>query len=317
MKDIRKVVDIMNRKATENEAKLECAKGAIQEAAKLARDRGDECSSLKNQLDVGNNELGLFRRENERLENESKSLKDKLIAAAALNEENNKIMNAKDEKICKYDAQLAIMTKELTSKQSAQSNLEKIVMSMKKKHKRSMIEREALKKQLKKKAKLLEARMKEEQQKLITEEFTALDEGKVELEKLNLGLKEQLRSSETEVSTLKQQLHESQSKQANVNRKIKLDYDLSMNKLRDSFNKELFYYGNIIRQLETQLDHAITSKTTIEEILASLQNELVDEKSRRHEMEVKLKSTEQSLLAKTKKTQTALQNLCLDLSSNK
>ena len=315
MKDIRKVMDIMNRKAIENETKLDCAKGAIQEAAKLARDRGDECSSLKRQLDVISKELGLIRKEYEKLETENKSLKDKLTVASALHQENKKNMNEKDENICKYDAQLVIMKKELTSKQSALSNLEKIVMSTKKKLKRSIVERESLKKQLKKKAKLLEAKMNETQQKLETKELSVLKEGKAELETLALDLQEQLQSSQTKVSTLTKQLHELKSKQIDVSRKITLDHDLSMNELRDSFNKELFYYGNVIRDFEIRLDAAIASKKSMEEIVTSLKKELVNEKKHKHEIEVKLTSTEQSLLAKTKKTETALQNLCLHLSS--
>ncbi len=315
MKDIRKVVDIMNRKAIENETKLDCAKGAIQEAAKLARDRGDECSSLTRKLDVINNELGLIRKEYEKLETENKSLKEKLIVATALHQEHKKNMNEKDENICKYDAQLIIMKKELTSKQSALSNLEKIVMSTKKKLKRSIAERESLKKQLKKKAKLLEAKMNETQQKLETKELSALNDDKEELETFTLDLQERLQSSQTKVSTLTKQLHELKSKQVDVNRKIKLDHDLSMNELRDSFNKEIFYYGNVIRDFEIRLNAAMASKKGMEEIVASLKKELVNEKKLKNEIKVKLKSTEQSLLAKTKKTETALQNLCLHLSS--
>lgn len=316
MKDMRKVMDIMSRKTIETETKLRSAKGAIQEAAKLARDRGEECSRLQRQINDAHDNMEVLRLESSKVQNENTACINKLDMAKSLQEQTQKTIDDKNQLLLDRANLIKQLEKEIESKQNEKSKIHRSVVKIKKQCKNTTKECITLKRQLFEKERELEVIRARSQIQPSNSEPCAIKQELKQQKQECKDIQEQLQKSESKVYSLTKYVHELQSSHEYMCQKIVNDHETTMNATREAVGEELLLHTETIKNLKDDLDSTNAAKKSLEETIASLRCELCAEKKNKSIMEKKLKSMEELSSKRTKKTHKALKNICLDLCTN-
>ena len=148
MKDVKKTFGIITARAADDKAKLECAKGAIKEAAHVARQQQKEINMLRSEI----------KREKEMLrvstigESETKSRNDLLekeIERSKLKErELEAVLNQKNKDIDQCRDQISALQRDIKAEQSENNRNKERIISIKKEYKGAIQNCAALKKEL-------------------------------------------------------------------------------------------------------------------------------------------------------------------------
>ncbi len=307
MKDVKKAFEVLTARSANEKAKLDCARGAIKEAAHIARERQNEINVLRSEIDREKESIRVLRIESTDLKNNNTSLQKDIEGFRLKEKELEGIINKKNLEI--YALQRNIETEQ---SKNIKSN-EKFI-TIKKEYKNAIKRCAAMKKELQDVAVI---HTEKKQTSELMQTIVDMKKSRKNLKKEIRQLLQQIKSLEEDVenkgsiiASLSKKLKRSKTDSENLEYKVAVDCDNYFHQMKAEYERELSIRDKKTTELEKQVERLLSEKTQVEKMVAIMADEVKVEKQEKLMVEKKLVAVQGSLKEQAIKTQEALKNIC-------
>lgn len=314
----KKTIEVLLKRSNIDKVKLDHAKGATQEAVKLARSRLVKIKSLTQELNDARHAIDTIKLQNNDAKHHITSLQKSLEGTMAKEHDFNLKIQKNDSIIASCHDDINRLKNEKYQEQKKRQHIQLEIDMIKKERDRALEDLVQLKKTIctqrqqtdmmqhdnEMKAKLCNKILQQKETK--TRYKDELKRMKTMVESLN----HELKSKESTILSLTIELNEVISSYENSQCKLKSDFDASLQSVKDDYEDKILCYKSRLNIMQNELITAETARENASKVVASLKEKVGIERKERFQVAENLKVVKQSLEEQYRKTADTLDSIC-------